>query len=124
MALVKILAANLFAGANFQKLEVGKTYDVDDAIAEKWITDGKAEESKEKGVKLHFEVSPRLRHSPPKSARFRPNWMTLCCRFSSCSRQQLRKTWCMLMHSPPKLNALTTLLPRWLKQPRRRNNHG
>lgn len=58
MALVKVLVANIFAGASFQKLEAGKIYDVDDAIAEKWITDGKAEESKEKGVKLHFEVSP------------------------------------------------------------------
>ena len=57
MALVKILAANLFAGANFQKLEVGKTYDVDDAIAEKWIADGKAEAAKEKGIKLQFEAS-------------------------------------------------------------------
>ena len=57
MALVKIMASNLFAGANFQKLEVGKTYDVDDAIAEKWIAAGNAEETKEKGVKLQFEVS-------------------------------------------------------------------
>ena len=30
MALVKVLVANLFAGANFQKLEVGKVYEVDD----------------------------------------------------------------------------------------------
>lgn len=58
MALVKILASNLFAGANFQKLEVGKVYDVDSAIAEKWIQQKKAEASKEKGgEKLTFEVA-------------------------------------------------------------------
>lgn len=58
MALVKILASNLFAGANFQKLEVGKVYDVDSAIAEKWVEQGKAETSKEKGgEKLSFEVA-------------------------------------------------------------------
>ena len=58
MALVKILASNLFAGANFQKLEVGKVYDVDSAIAEKWVEQGKAEASKEKGgEKLSFEVA-------------------------------------------------------------------
>jgi len=58
MALVKILAPNLFAGANLQKLEVGKVYDVDGAIAEKWVEQGKAEASKEKGgEKLSFEVA-------------------------------------------------------------------
>ncbi|ORM72371.1 hypothetical protein HA48_14530 [Pantoea wallisii] len=58
MALVKILASNLFAGANFQKLEVGKVYDADSAIAEKWVEQGKAETSKEKGgEKLSFEVA-------------------------------------------------------------------
>jgi hypothetical protein len=58
MALVKVLAANLFAGANFQKLEVGVVYDVDDAVAEKWIASGKAEKSTEKkGEKLVFEVA-------------------------------------------------------------------
>lgn len=57
MAFVKVLVTNLFAGASFQKLEVGKVYDVDDAVAENWIADGKAEETKEKGVKLQFEVS-------------------------------------------------------------------
>ncbi|WP_288656554.1 hypothetical protein [Pantoea sp. UBA6567] len=58
MALVKILASNLFAGANFQKLEVGTVYDVDGAIAEKWVKQGKAETSKEKGgEKLSFEVA-------------------------------------------------------------------
>jgi hypothetical protein len=30
MALVKVLVANLFAGASLQKLEVGQVYDVDD----------------------------------------------------------------------------------------------
>lgn len=58
MALVKIIAANLFAGASFQKLEAGKVYDVDSAIAEKWVEQGKAEASKEKGgEKLSFEVA-------------------------------------------------------------------
>lgn len=57
MALVKILSTNLFAGAGFQKLEAGKVYDVDKAIAEKWIADGKAETSKEKGEALQFEVA-------------------------------------------------------------------
>ena len=58
MALVKVLVANLFAGANFQKLEVGQTYEVDDAVSEKWIASGKAEKSSEKkGEKLVFEVA-------------------------------------------------------------------
>lgn len=58
MALVKVLVANLFAGASFQKLEVGVVYDVDDAIAEKWIASGKAEKSTDKkGEKLSFEVA-------------------------------------------------------------------
>ncbi|MBH2746426.1 hypothetical protein I5Q28_00410 [Serratia marcescens] len=58
MALVKVLVANLFAGANFQKLEVGKVYEVDDAVAGKWIADGKAEQSAEKkGEKLALEVA-------------------------------------------------------------------
>lgn len=57
MALVKVLVANLFAGANFQKLEVGKVYEVDDAVAGKWIANGKAEQSAEKkGEKLALEV--------------------------------------------------------------------
>lgn len=65
MALVKILASNLFAGANFQKLEVGKVYDVDGSVADKWIKQGKAETSKEKGgEKLTFEVAT---HSAPVS---------------------------------------------------------
>ncbi|MFO3776773.1 hypothetical protein [Serratia marcescens] len=58
MALVKVLVANLFAGASFQKLEVGKVYEVDDAVAGKWIADGKAEQSEEKkGEKLVLEVA-------------------------------------------------------------------
>lgn len=58
MALVKVLVANLFAGANFQKLEVGQVYDVDDAVADKWIAQSKAEKSTEKkGEKLVFEVA-------------------------------------------------------------------
>lgn len=57
MALVKILAKNLFAGAGFQKLEAGKVYNVDDAVAEKWIKAGKAESTKEKGEALQLEVA-------------------------------------------------------------------
>lgn len=57
MALVKILAKNLFAGAGFQKLEAGKVYNVDDAVAESWIKSGKAESTKEKGETLQFEVA-------------------------------------------------------------------
>lgn len=58
MALVKVMVANLFAGASLQKLEAGQVYDVDDSIAEKWIEQGKAEKSTEKkGEKLVFEVA-------------------------------------------------------------------
>jgi len=58
MALVKILVSNIFAGANLQKLEIGKVYDVDNTIAEKWVEQGKAEASKEKASeKLIFEVA-------------------------------------------------------------------
>lgn len=58
MALVKVLVANLFAGASLQKLEAGQAYDVDDSIAEKWIEQGKVEKSTEKkGEKLVFEVA-------------------------------------------------------------------
>ncbi|WP_126723019.1 hypothetical protein [Escherichia coli] len=58
MALVKILVANLFAGASLQKLEAGQVYDVDDSIAEKWIEQGKVEKSTDKkGEKLVFEVA-------------------------------------------------------------------
>ena len=64
MALVKVLVANLFAGASFQKLEAGVVYDVDDAVAAKWVAAGKAEPTKEKGEKLAFEVATA---SPPVS---------------------------------------------------------
>ncbi len=58
MALVKVLVANLFAGASLQKLEAGQVYDVDDSIAEKWIEQGKVEKSTDKkGEKLVFEVA-------------------------------------------------------------------
>lgn len=58
MALVKVLVANLFAGASLQKLEAGQVYDVNDSIAEKWIEQGKAEKSTDKkGEKLVFEVA-------------------------------------------------------------------
>lgn len=58
MALVKVLASNLFAGASFRKLEAGQVYDVDDLVAEKWIASGKAEKTSEKkGEKLTFEVA-------------------------------------------------------------------
>ena len=58
MALVKILASNLFAGASLRKLEAGKTYDVDDALADKWITAGKAEKSTEKKGEKLMTTSP------------------------------------------------------------------
>ncbi|MEL9055054.1 hypothetical protein J4Y65_05995 [Escherichia coli] len=58
MALVKVLVANLFAGASLQKLEAGQVYDVDDSISEKWIEQGKVEKSTEKkGEKLVFEAA-------------------------------------------------------------------
>ena len=58
MALVKVLVSNLFAGAGFQKLETGQVYDVEDAVAEKWLAQGKAEKTTEKkGEKLTFEVA-------------------------------------------------------------------
>lgn len=58
MALVKVLVANLFAGASLQRLEAGQVYDVDDSIAEKWIEQGKVEKSTDKkGEKLVFEVA-------------------------------------------------------------------
>lgn len=58
MALVKVLVANLFAGASLLKLGAGQVYDVDDSIAEKWIEQGKVEKSTEKkGEKLVFEVA-------------------------------------------------------------------
>lgn len=58
MTLVKVLAANIFAGASFQKLEAGQVYEVDDAVAEKWIATGKAEKTSEKkGEKLTFAVA-------------------------------------------------------------------
>nr|WP_314984588.1 hypothetical protein [uncultured Pantoea sp.] len=58
MALVKIIASNLFAGASFQKLEAGQVYDVEDSVAEKWLAQGKAEKTTEKkGEKLTFEVA-------------------------------------------------------------------
>ncbi|EIV6183948.1 hypothetical protein L9H89_003689 [Klebsiella aerogenes] len=58
MALVKVLVANLFAGASLQKLEAGQVYDVDDSIAEKWIKQSKVEKSTDKkGEKLVFEVA-------------------------------------------------------------------
>ncbi|WP_435338794.1 hypothetical protein [Klebsiella aerogenes] len=58
MALVKVLVANLFAGASLQKLEAGQVYDVDDSIAEKWIEQGRVEKSTEKKCeKLVFSVA-------------------------------------------------------------------
>ena len=68
MALVKILASNLFAGASIQKLEAGKTYDVDDAIAEKWIAAGKAEKSTEKKGEKLVTTSPAISTGTDTSA--------------------------------------------------------
>ncbi|MFP1759814.1 DUF7302 family protein [Lonsdalea quercina] len=43
MALVKVIASNLFAGANFQKLEVGSQAEVTDDVADRWVAAGLAE---------------------------------------------------------------------------------
>ncbi|AXW87818.1 hypothetical protein AU509_12105 [Lonsdalea britannica] len=43
MALVKVIANNLFAGANFQKLEVGGQVEVSDDVANRWVSAGLAE---------------------------------------------------------------------------------
>lgn len=56
MALVEIVADNLYAGANLQLLVVGAIVDVDDATAERWKASGKAKDTdKKKGVKLFDE---------------------------------------------------------------------
>lgn len=56
MALVEIIAANVFAGANLRKLEVGAVVEVDDATAERWKASGKAKDTdKTKGEKLFGE---------------------------------------------------------------------
>lgn len=57
MALVKIVAGNIFAGADFQKLEVGAVYDVETSLAESWIASGKAELSNDESGALIFEVA-------------------------------------------------------------------
>ncbi|PQY52667.1 hypothetical protein [Cronobacter sakazakii] len=43
MALVKVISSNLFAGANFQKLEIGSEVEVANSIAERWVNAGLAE---------------------------------------------------------------------------------
>ncbi len=56
MALVEIIAANVFAGANLRKLEVGAVVEVDDTTAERWKASGKAKDTdKKKGEKLFGE---------------------------------------------------------------------
>jgi len=59
MALVEIVASNLHAGANLQKLEVGSVVEVDNETAERWKASGKAKDTdKKKGEKLSsFEVA-------------------------------------------------------------------
>ncbi len=56
MATVKIIAGNLFAGIKLQKLDAGSVVEVDDATAERWVEQGLAEDTKEKGEPL-FEVA-------------------------------------------------------------------
>ncbi|HDF2344069.1 TPA: hypothetical protein PC598_003721 [Morganella morganii] len=63
MALVKILAGNIFAGADFQKLEVGAVYDVNDELAKSWIASGKAEYTNEESGERIFEVSTPVKHA-------------------------------------------------------------
>ena len=59
MALVEIIADNLYAGANLRKLEVGAVVEVDDATAARWKATGKAKETdKKKGEKLFGESVP------------------------------------------------------------------
>lgn len=43
MALVKVIANNIFAGASLQKQEPGSTIEVTDSVAEHWIKAGLAE---------------------------------------------------------------------------------
>ncbi|KLU16507.1 MULTISPECIES: hypothetical protein [Xenorhabdus] len=43
MALVKVIAGNLFSGANLQKLEVGDFAEVDQATAQRWALIGLVE---------------------------------------------------------------------------------
>ncbi|MBD2806360.1 hypothetical protein ID855_16985 [Xenorhabdus sp. ZM] len=43
MALVKVIAGNLFSGANLHKLEVGDLVEVDQATAQRWARIGLAE---------------------------------------------------------------------------------
>lgn len=64
MALVEIIADNLYAGANLRNLEVGAVVEVDDATATRWKASGKARDTdKKKGEKLVFEVA-----TPPSQA--------------------------------------------------------
>ncbi|WMV74040.1 hypothetical protein [Xenorhabdus griffiniae] len=43
MALVKVIAGNLFSGANLQKLEVGDFAEVDQLTAQRWAAIGLVE---------------------------------------------------------------------------------
>jgi len=59
MALVEIIADNLYAGANLRKMEVGAVVDVDDATAARWKASGKAKDTdKKKGEKLFGDKAP------------------------------------------------------------------
>jgi hypothetical protein len=42
MALVKVIASNLFAGADFKRLEVGASIEVSKETADRWIKAGLA----------------------------------------------------------------------------------
>ncbi|ELY2920632.1 hypothetical protein SMC70_002055 [Cronobacter sakazakii] len=62
MALVKVISSNLFAGANFQKLEIGSEVEVADSIAERWVNAGLAEYLEER----QLEVTTPKRGRKPK----------------------------------------------------------
>lgn len=62
MALVKVIAGNLFAGANFQKLEVGSQVEVTDEVANRWVNAGFAELVEESS----FEVATPARRGRKK----------------------------------------------------------
>ncbi|ELY6216475.1 hypothetical protein SNQ30_002041 [Cronobacter sakazakii] len=61
MALVKVISSNLFAGANFQKLEIGSEVEVADSIAERWVNAGLAEHLEERQLEV---ATPRRGRKP------------------------------------------------------------
>ncbi|SFN90094.1 hypothetical protein [Xenorhabdus japonica] len=60
MALVKVIAGNLFSGADLQKLEVGDLVEVDQETAKRWALIGLAELIKDSVLEV---ATP---HNPPE----------------------------------------------------------